>query len=228
MDLKEQAAAKALEYVESDMILGLGSGSTAAKFVELLGDKMKKSELTNIVGVSTSEGTEELAKNLSIPLSSLNEQEKIDLAIDGADEVDSELHLIKGLGRALLREKVTEIHAEKFICIVDESKIVKKLGTKGPLPVEIVPFAYQSHIRWMDSLDGCRAEHWLEEDGSPATTDNGNFLAKLWFDGGIDDPYILADMLSIRPGIVEHGLFLDMANIVVVAKEGGCEVLDRK
>ena len=122
---------------------------------------------------------------------------------------------------------MTEIHAEKFVVVVDESKIVEKLGTKGPLPVEIVPFAHESTIRWLNGLEGCRAEHWLEDDGSSAKTDNGNHLAKCWFEGGMKSPEEIANQISLRPGIVEHGLFLGMADVVIVAKEGGTEVLKK-
>jgi ribose 5-phosphate isomerase A len=150
----------------------------------------------------------------------------LDLAVDGADEVDPNLNLIKGLGRALLREKVVEIHADRFIVIVDESKLVPRLGSRGPLPVEIIPFEADVHLRWLNSLE-CRAELWREDDGAPVVTDNGLFLARCWFEGGIPDPYVLADQLSQRPGIVEHGLFLDMANLVIVAGEQGIRVIKK-
>lgn len=227
MDVKRKAASGALKFVKSGMVLGLGSGSTAAIFVDLLGEEIKKGRLKDIVGVCTSEATLKQAKKLGIAVSSLDEQEKLDLAVDGADEVDPDMQLIKGLGRALLREKMVEIHAEKFVVIVDKSKMVEKLGTKGPLPVEIVSFGYKSTMRFLSSLDGCRAEHWLEDDGSPAKTDNGNFLVKLWFDGGIDDPRGLAHILEARPGIVAHGLFLDMASAVVVGDDSDVSVVEK-
>jgi ribose 5-phosphate isomerase A len=200
--------------------LGLGSGSTAAEFVKLLGQSIKEGNLHNIVGIPTSETTASLAQEVGVPLSSLDEYSKIDLAIDGADEVDSNLNLIKGLGRALLREKITEIHAQDFIVIVDESKIVKKLGTKGPLPVEIVPFAYKATLRWLSTL-GCKAELWLEDDGSPAKTDNGNYLVKCWFENGINDLENMAALMAQRPGIVDHGLFINMTSRVIVAGANG-------
>lgn len=220
-ELKRQAAAEALKYVKSGMVLGLGSGSTAAEFVKLLGEKVKSGELNGIIGVPTSEETAALAEEVGIELSTLDVNDKLDVAIDGADEVDPKLNMIKGLGRALLREKMTEINAEKFVVIVDESKIVEKLGTKGPLPVEIIPFAYKATIRFLNNLEGCRAEHWLEDDGTPAKTDNGNYLVKCWFEGGIENPEEIAGQLSLRPGVVEHGLFLGMADTVLVAGEGG-------
>jgi len=145
--------------------------------------------------------------------------------VDGADEVDPDLNVIKGLGRALLREKIVEIQTEHFIVIVDESKIVPRLGTRGPLPVEITPFEAKAHVQWLSSL-GCRAELWLEEDGSLVVTDNGNYLALLTFDGGIPNAHALALVLAERPGVVEHGLFLDMASKVIVASATGIRAIE--
>ncbi|MCA9373547.1 ribose 5-phosphate isomerase A [Candidatus Peregrinibacteria bacterium] len=227
MTAKEQAAAKALEFVRSGMVLGLGSGSTSKIFVDMLGEKLKNGELENIVGIPTSEATAEQAKSLGISLSTIDEHGVIDLAVDGADEVDPDLQLVKGWGRALLREKMVEIHAKELVIIVDDSKLVEKLGTRDFIPVEVVQFGYGATIRWMnESLEGCKAELW-NEDGEPVVTDNGNYLVKLFCDGGVEDPYILADMLAIRPGVVEHGLFLDLATKVVVAGESGMRVLEK-
>jgi ribose 5-phosphate isomerase A len=225
MNLKEQAARQALTYVRSGMVVGLGSGSTSAYFVDLLGQEMRAGALQEIVGVPTSSATEEQARALGIPLSTLADQPRLDLAVDGADEVDPDLNLIKGLGRALLREKIVEIHAERFVIVVDESKLVSRLG-RGPLPVEIVPFGTEAHLRWLSTL-GCHAELWHEEDGSPIVTDNGNYLVRCWFPEAIADPYALARALAERPGIVEHGLFLDLATDVVVATPQGTRVMAR-
>ncbi len=227
MNLKQQAAQKALGFVKSGMTLGLGTGSTTAYFVDMLGEEVSSGKLTDIRGVPTSKETEERAIRWGIPITTLSENPVLDLAVDGADEVDPTLDLIKGLGRALLREKIVEVHAQRFIVIVDASKMVARLGTRDALPVEILPFEAEAHIHWLNTL-GCRAHLWLEEDGSPAITDNGNFLAKCWFEKGIPDAYALAQALSTRPGIVEHGLFLDMATEVIVAKESGIEILERK
>lgn len=227
MNLKQQAAAKALTFVRNGMTLGLGSGSTTAYFVDMLGEKVKSGELGDIRGVPTSKATAAQARTWGIPIVSLSEYPKLDLAVDGADEVDPALNLIKGLGRALLREKIVEIHAEKFVVIVDESKMVTRLGTRDALPVEILPFEFESHIQWLNTLDGCRAEHWLEDDDSPVMTDNGNYLVKCFFDEGIPDAYALAQRLATRPGIIEHGLFLDMATDVIVAAENGIKVLTK-
>jgi len=192
----------------------------------LLGERLARGELRNIRGVPTSEKTAAQARALGIPLTTLTEHPRLDLAVDGADEVDPALDLIKGLGRAALREKIVEIHAERFIVIVDESKLVPRLGTRGPLPVEIVTFEAGAHIRWLNTL-GCRAEQWFEADGSPVVTDNGNYLVRCWFEGGIPNPQELARTLEARPGIVGHGLFLGMADEVIVAGEGGVRVLKR-
>lgn len=227
MNLKQLAAQKALEFVESDMVLGIGSGSTTACFVDFLGEKIASGRLRNVVGIPTSEVIARQARGLGIPLGALSEHPAIDLAVDGADEVDAQLDLIKGLGRALLREKVVEVHARRFVVIVDESKLVPRLGMKGALPVEIIKFEVAAHIRWLGSL-GCRAELWLEENGEPIVTDNGNYLARCWFEEGIPDAYQLAQQLAYRPGIVEHGLFLGMASQVIVAGEEGIRILEAR
>jgi len=228
MNLKEEAAKKALDFVKSGMTIGLGSGSTNRYFVSLLGNKIRSGALSHIKGVPTSEKTATLASEIGIPLVQLSEHPNLDLAVDGADEVDLNFNLIKGLGRAALREKMVEIHARQFVVIVDESKLVQKLGTRGPLPVEIVQFESELTIRWLNSLQkGCRAEQWFEQDGSAVVTDNGNFLVRCWFEGGLDDPYQLAKILKSRPGVVGHGLFLDMANTVVVAGENGIRILEK-
>ncbi len=230
-NLKIEAARQALAYVEDGMLLGLGSGSTTASFVDLLGEKWQSGVLQSIRGVPTSIATARRAQSLGIPLISLGETNPggtphLDLAVDGADEVDPQLNLIKGLGRALLREKVVEIHANQLVIIVDESKIVPQLGSLAPLPVEIIQFEADTHVRWLGTL-GCRAELWLEEDGAAVVTDNGNFLARCWFEGGIPDAYDLAHRLAQRPGIVEHGLFLDMADRVIVAGEHGVRTIEQ-
>ncbi len=226
MNLKEQAARRALAYLHSGMVLGLGTGSTIAYFLKLLGEQLRAGALTGIVGVPTSEQTAERARSLGIPLSTLADHERLDLVVDGADEVDGALNLIKGLGRALLREKIVESHADRFVVIVDESKVVQRLG-RGPLPVDLVPFGYQAQLRWLNAL-GCRAEMRLEEEGSLAITDDGNYMALCWFPDGIADPYALAHALADRPGIVEHGLFLDMATDVIVAGARGIRVIQRE
>ncbi|MFL7892750.1 MAG: ribose 5-phosphate isomerase A [Anaerolineales bacterium] len=231
-DLKQQAARQALTYVHNGMVLGLGTGSTTKYFIELLGEKLRSGELEKVTGVPTSEGTIQLANTRKIPLVSLADLSpgqaapSLDLAVDGADEIDPKLNLIKGLGRALLREKIIETHAKVFLVIADESKLVSRLG-KGPLPIEIVQYEFEVQIRWLRSL-GCRAELWLEQNGEPIITDNGNYLVRCWFADGIPDAAQLARVLADRSGIVEHGLFLDMADIVIVAGKNGIQIKERK
>ena len=227
MNLKLQAAIKVISYIEDNMVLGLGSGSTVNYFIEQLGKKLSSRQLNSIKGVPTSQTTARKALEHGIPLTSLSLNPTLDLAIDGADEVDPNLNLIKGLGKALLREKIVAVNAKRFIIIVDESKLVKKLGEIKPLPVEIVKFEAEAHIRWLMTL-GCRAELFLDSGGEPIETDNGNYLALCWFDNGIDNLEEIAIELQKRPGIVEHGLFLDMAELVIVASQTGVKILERK
>jgi len=227
MNLKQGAAKVALGYVRSGMMIGLGTGSTTRYFIDMLGEEIQKGSLQGVQAVPTSEATAEQARFLGIPLTTLSENSQLDLAVDGADEVDPKLNLIKGLGGALLREKVVEIHARRFIVVVDESKIVPRLGVRGPLPVEIIPFEAHAHVAWLNTLE-CQAKLLLEEDGSPVGTDNGNYLAYCWFSDGIPDPYMLARTLADRPGIVEHGLFLGMADTVVVAEVDGIKIWERE
>ena len=226
MNTKQQAALRALDFVKDGMVIGLGTGSTTSYFIKMLGERIQSGALRSIRGVPTSEHSAQRAKTLGIPLVSLAEYPEIDLAVDGADEVDPNINLIKGMGRALLREKIVEIHARLFLVIVDSSKLVPRLGTRSPLPVEIVPFEAAAHLRWLDSL-GCQSELCHEKDGSPVLTDNGNYLATCRFANGIFDPYGLASKLSARPGIVEHGLFLDMAEKAIVADTNGTRILER-
>jgi ribose 5-phosphate isomerase A len=232
MNFKQLAASYALEFVTDGMLLGLGTGSTTACFIDQLGEKISRGFLRDVTGVPTSEATAHRASQLGIPITSLSrlikgpELPTLDLAVDGADEVDPHLDLIKGLGRAMLREKIVESRAKRFIVIVDESKVVPRLG-RGPLPVEILPFEADLHIHWLNSL-GCRAELWRETDGTPALTDNGNYLARCWFPDGIQDAESLVRLLAHHPGIVENGLFLNMANTVIIAGEEGITQKERE
>lgn len=225
MNLKREAASHAVNDVRSGMVVGLGTGSTTAYFITMLGERIRSGVLQGVRAVPTSEVTAKRARELGIPLTTLAECSKLDMAVDGADEVDPRLNLIKGLGRALLREKMVETHAKRFVVVVDEAKIVPQLG-RGPLPIEIILFEAEAQVHWLNTL-GCRAELWHEESGVPIKTDNGNYLVRCWFEGGITDAYELSRTLSDRPGVVEHGLFLDMANQVIVAGLDGIRILER-
>ena len=226
LNFKEMAARQALTYLQDGMILGLGSGSTVKYFIDLLGECCRSQQLKEIRVVPTSQTTAALAQQQGLPLVSLSEFPVLDLAVDGADEVDPHLDLIKGLGHALLREKIVETHASRFIVIVDESKLVVRLG-RGPLPIEILPFEALAHVRWLNSL-GCRAELWIGEDGQPLLTDNGNYLARCWFPNGIENVSDLSRRLNERPGVIEHGLFIDMASEVIVAGQDGIKYLKKE
>lgn len=226
---KLEAARRALAEVRDGMTLGLGSGSTSAIFVDLLGQAVQQGQVAAIRGVATSEKTAAQARGLGIDLIPLAQAARLDLTIDGADEVDPQLQLIKGLGKALLREKLVEIHSARLLIIVDESKISSRLGRLSPLPVEIVPYAWEKTVAWLAALQpDVRAELWRAEDGEPFVTDNGNYLARCWFADGIEHPHRLARTLADRPGVVEHGLFLDMADAVIVAGANGIQIWERK
>ena len=224
---KQEAARYALSLVKDNMIVGLGTGSTTAFFVHYLGEALQQGQVKNIIGVPTSERTAQQARELGIPLTTLDDVNRLHLAVDGADEVAPDLALIKGLGKALLREKMVEIHTSHFWVIVDESKLVQHLGEHVPLPVEIVQFAAQATVRWLNTLEDCRAELWRQKNGDPWVTDNGNFLARCWFPHGISNPEHLAATLAAWPGVVEHGLFLNMARGVIIAGKDGVQVVEK-
>ncbi|HEY3086009.1 MAG TPA: ribose-5-phosphate isomerase RpiA, partial [Candidatus Dormibacteraeota bacterium] len=214
-DLKRAAADKALELVQDGMLLGLGSGSTARYFTEgvgrLVADGMK------VRGVPTSRATAELAAELGIPIvTELVGQ--IDLAVDGADEVDPSLNLIKGRGGALFREKLVAAAAKRFVVVVDESKLVKQLGA-GVLPVEVLPFLWRSTAERLTALGASLVVRGGEE--TPYITDNGNLILDLTVEGGISDPQALNAELKQITGVVEHGLFVGMADTVIVAGPDG-------
>lgn len=227
-DLKKLAADKAVEYVRSGMVLGLGTGSTAAFVVAKLGDLLSSGELTNIVGVPTSKRTFEQANSLKIPLATLDTHPHIDLAIDGADEVDPNLDLVKGRGGALLREKMVEAASDKFVVVVDDSKLVSGLGGSGlAMPVEVVQFCWkynQVRLQELFKEEGCEAKLRLDGDGKPYVTDNANYIVDLYFKNPIKDSSAAGKEISAFEGVVEHGLFLDMTTAVIIAGKNGVEV----
>lgn len=217
--LKRRAAAEALTRVEAGMRLGLGTGSTMAHFLDLLGDALRAGHLSDIVGVATSERTADHAGRLDIPVRPLAQVGRLDLAVDGADEVDPALDLVKGLGGALLREKMVVQAAERFVVIVDATKEVERLGSRAPLPVEVVPFAWDAHLDFFRSLGG--EPRRRESDGEPFVTDNGNHVIDVRFPAGIGDAEALERRLQARAGVVESGLFLGVADEVLVASAAG-------
>ena len=208
------------------MKLGLGTGSTARHVLELIAERRSRGELRNLRGVPTSAATRELATKLDIPLATLDELKLLDLAIDGADEVDPDLNLVKGLGGALLWEKIVESAADRLVIVVDESKLVDRLCDRAPLPIEVVPFAWSTHIDFLDDLGG-NASLRKGKDNKPFVTDSGNYIIDCAFEDGLSDPWRLNAELQNRAGVVESGLFLEMAEQVIVAGAQGVRVLER-
>ena len=211
---KETAARAAVELVRDGQIVGLGTGSTAAYAVRFLGERVRAG--LKIRGISTSVKTKELAASLGIPLSTLEEFQQIDITIDGADEVDPELRLIKGGGGALLREKIVASVTRQFVVIADSSKQVASLG-KFPVPVEVIPFAQTLVAKKIEGL-GASVKAREYAYGNPFVTDEGHHILDCSF-GEIADPEELAGELDRMPGVVEHGLFIGMANVALIGKE---------
>jgi ribose 5-phosphate isomerase A len=219
---KVNAAQEAVKFVKNGMIVGLGTGSTAKIAVELLGKKLSKD--FQIKGMPTSIATEEQATKLGIELVKIHEYDTIDIAIDGADEVSPDKSLIKGLGGALLREKMVEIKATELIIIVDETKMVDILG-RGPLPVEVSIANYEI-TRTMIKKLGCKIELRIQTNNQPFITDNGNYIFHLIFEEGINDPVELNTALLEIEGVKDTGLFLDMATKVIVGNEIGIRIIE--
>ena len=227
MNPKQAAAERGASLVQSGMALGLGSGTTSTLMVQAIGRKLREGTLRDIVGVPSSSGIAAVARESGVPLTTLDERPSLDLNLDGADEVDPSLNLIKGLGGALLWEKIVATAAREVVILVDDSKLVSRLGTKAPLPVEVVPFGWKTHLAFIESLGGTPALR-AEPDGKPFVTDEGNYILHCTFAGGIADPETLETALLTRAGIVGTGLFLGVAQQVIVGKAGGVEVLTRR
>ena len=228
--LKRAAAARALDFVENGMKLGLGTGSTADLFLELLAERIRGG--LRVVGTPTSQRTADKARALAIPMQELDELQTLDLVIDGADEADRNLDLIKGGGGALLREKIVAASGRRMIVIADETKLVARLGA-FPLPIEVIPFG---HITTRERIRNTAASLGYEnlscilrtKNGSDTfQTDNGNWIYDCHF-GAIADARSLAASLCLIPGVVDHGLFVGMASVLVIAGSGGISVIERK
>jgi ribose 5-phosphate isomerase A len=225
---KQQASERALAYVEPGMKLGLGTGSTAVKFVDLLGARVKAG--LSVICVPTSEATRAQAERLGIPLTTLEETPALDLTVDGADELDDSLRLIKGGGGALLREKIVATASRRMIVIADASKLKPTLGA-FPLPVEVVRFglgATRAMVAALATEAGCTGAITLrqDKDGAPFVTDGGNYLLDCSF-GRIGNPEALDAALKRVPGVVENGLFLGIASLAIIAGPDGVVVLER-
>jgi len=225
---KRAAATRALEFVQPGMRLGLGSGSTARHFVELLGQRVRTG--LDVIGVPTSEATRGDAVRWGVPLTTLDETPQLDLTVDGADEIGPDLSLIKGGGGALLREKIVAAASTRMIVIADETKWVPALG-RFPLPIEVVPFGLAAISRSLEAAAiaaGCSAPALVrrDRDGHAFVTDEGHWIFDASF-GRIADPERLAARLDAVPGVVEHGLFIGLAHAVVLAGPTGVRIVER-
>lgn len=225
--LKQQAAEAALDYVTDGMKLGLGTGSTANFFIQALGEKVANG--LNVLCVPTSIASHELAKSLNIPLTTLDETPKLDLVVDGADELDLELNLIKGGGAALLREKIVAAASAKMVVIADDSKLVDPLGA-FPLPVEVIPFGAAATVELMHEAiknagSAGAVTLRLLPDGKPLITDGGHYIYDCAL-GTIINPKQLALNLNVIPGVVEHGLFIGLAQVAILAAKDGIKKIE--
>ncbi len=224
MDLKELAAAEAVRYVEDGMVVGLGSGSTASIAIRLIGDKVKAEGL-EIVGVPTSKTSDLLGRAVGIKIVDLDNHPTVDLTIDGADEVDPRLNLIKGLGGALVREKIVAAASVVEIIVADESKLVDYLGQKAPLPVEVVKFSFKTTMRRLTAL-GCKPVLRMAAEG-PFTTDNGNYIIDCRFER-IDNPASVETTMNNIPGVVDNGLFVGRASKAMIGTKDGVRILEKQ
>jgi ribose 5-phosphate isomerase A len=228
---KRAAAARAVDFIESGMKVGLGTGSTAEYFLEALAERLRDGRLRDVVGTPTSRRTEEKARSLGIPVADLNELRALDVVVDGADEADANLNLIKGGGGALLREKIVAASASRMIVIADESKYVRQLGS-FPLPVEVVAFGHvttEARLQPVVQYSGYK-EFTIalrrKADGSEFRTDSGNVIYDVHLNK-IRSPEVLSDLLHRVPGVVEHGLFLELASLLVLGGPDGARVIER-
>jgi len=220
LNRKQVAGERAIEYVRDGMVVGLGTGSTAHFAIKRLG--MMVSQGLDIIGIPTSVQTEQIAKESGIPLSNLEEHPEIDVTIDGADEVDPNLDLIKGMGGALLREKIVASASRIEVIVVDTSKIVDILGTKSPLPVEVNKFGWKICFERLKAF-GCEVR-LRKRDDDIFITDNGNYIIDCSFES-ITDPKGLESQINNLPGVMENGLFLGLADFVIIGTEDGVKLL---
>ena len=216
--MKQAVAQAAVDQIQDGMILGLGSGSTAALMIEALAQKIKTGQIKDVVGVTTSYQGELLATELEIPLKSFAYVSEIDLAIDGADEVDPSFQLIKGGGACHVQEKLVAALAKKFIVVVDSSKLVEKLNLDFKLPVEVLPSAWKQVQKTLEEFGGEGNLRMAQRKAGPIVTDQGNLILDLTFKNGIDQPELLESQINNIPGVLENGLFINLANEVLVGK----------
>jgi len=221
MNLKQIAGEKAVEYVKDGMVVGLGTGSTVFYAIKKISEGVKNG--LDIIGIPTSVETEKLAKQIGIQLSTLEEHPVIDVTIDGADEIDKKLNLIKGMGGALLREKIVASASKKEVIVADDSKLVDMLGTRTPLPVEVARFGWSYAAKKISEL-GCNVG-LRKKNGEVFITDNGNYILDCKFHQ-IDKPKEMEQKINLIPGVLENGLFIGLADVAVVAGEDGVRIIE--
>ena len=217
---KRAAGERGASLVKDGMYVGLGTGSTTAFAIGELGRRVREKNL-QIAGVPTSPAARHLARSRGVPLVTLDDVDQLDLALDGADEVDPALHLIKGRGAAHTREKVIAVQARRFVVLADPSKEVEKLGSRKPLPVEVVPMATAPVMRRIEELGGQPELRLGQKKDGPVVTDQGLWIVDIVFPDGIKDPRALNEALLMQPGVLDHGLFLDLATDVLIGKPDG-------
>ena len=216
--MKQIVADAAIKEIKSDMILGLGSGSTAALMIKSLAAEIRNGNLRNIRGVATSFQSEVLALELGIPLIDLTSVTQIDLAIDGADEVDPRFQLIKGGGACHVREKLVAYKANQLLIVVDETKLVQNLNQSFPLPVEVLPNAWKQVQEVISEMNGNSTLRMATKKAGPIVTDQGNLILDVSFNGGINNPKDIERNINNIPGVLENGLFIDLTDKVLVGK----------
>ena len=216
--MKQIVADAAIKEVKSDMVLGLGSGSTAALMIKSLASEIRSGKLTNIRGVATSFQSEVLALELDIPLIDLASVSQIDLAIDGADEVDPGFQLIKGGGACHVREKLVASKANKLLIVVDETKLVQNLNKSFPLPVEVLPNAWKQVQEVISEMNGNSTLRMAVKKAGPVVTDQGNLILDVLFNDGIQNPKAVEMSINNIPGVLENGLFIDLTDKVLVGR----------
>ncbi|MGC9502851.1 ribose-5-phosphate isomerase RpiA [Baaleninema sp.] len=216
--MKQQVGKAAADLVKSGSIVGLGTGSTTAYAIQYIGERLQNGDLQDIKGIPTSFQARVLAKQYGIPLTSLDEVDRIDIAIDGADEVDPQKQLIKGGGAAHTQEKIVDSLAEQFVVVVDESKIVEKLNLGFLLPVEVLPMAMTPVMQKIEALGGKTTLRMGVKKAGPVVTDQGNLVIDVKFDNGIDNPAELEKTLNNIPGVLENGLFVNVADVVLIGE----------
>ena len=224
--MKQIVADEAIKEVKSNMILGLGSGSTAALVIKSLAEEIRSGKLKNIIGVATSFQSEVLALELEIPLVDLASVSQIDLAIDGADEVDPRFQLIKGGGACHVREKLVAYKANKLLIVVDETKLVNNLNHSFPLPLEVLPNAWKQVQEVISEMSGSSNLRMATKKAGPVVTDQGNLVLDVLFNNGIENPKDIEMSINNIPGVLENGLFVDLTDKVLVGKiENGIPVV---